>query len=144
MEGPRTGALRTGALRGVQGGSVQLAEEGLRVKGHRGADTAERQRLHAHTHVPVRNQRCKGTTWASPSASKQQTFSFQKSQTRPTEAAAPAISKPTPSLTSLAHRRARRGARGGNLGIRLRTGLHPYRFFPPSAKTKQLRGGRSG
>lgn len=97
---PAGGGHRTRALGGVQGGRVQLAEEGLRAQGHCGADTAERQRLHADTHVPVGNQGCKGTTWVSPSASKQQTLSFQKSKTRFPEAAArPSRQSVQPPLT---------------------------------------------
>lgn len=68
---------RTKVLRGVEGRSVKFAEERLGMKGHRSSDTAESQRLHADPHVPVWNQRCKGTTWVTFKAAN---TSFPKTQ----------------------------------------------------------------
>lgn len=85
---------RTKVLRGVEGRSVKFAEERLRMKGHRGSDTAESQRLHADPHVPVWNQRCKGTTWVTFKAA---STSFPKTHTGPARAAA---HRPLPPPTS--------------------------------------------
>lgn len=81
-------ARRTGVFRGVQRDFVQLAEERLWVQGHGGPDAAERQRLHADPHVPVRNQRCDETTQLSVSVGAAD-VRLPPETTRPTAAAAP-------------------------------------------------------